>query len=118
MEELKNILIIKRHNENFAGILLLFCLYIPTTNAFLFEFFEGLFGGWWGGGNKSTPQPPKKPEPQVPVPPFAKIVRLFDSSGNNMKNPNLGKAQTELPRLMQAAYADGFQKMIDRGNPR
>jgi hypothetical protein len=55
MEELKNILIIKRHNENFAGILLLFCLYIPTTNAFLFEFFEGLFGGWWGGGNKSTP---------------------------------------------------------------
>lgn len=36
----------------------------------------------------------------------------------NFRNPNFGKAKNVMPRLSFAAYADGVETPIDRGNPR
>lgn len=49
---------------------------------------------------------------------MCKINRAQDGSGNNLDNPDYGKAGSELQRLTPAAYADGKSSMIYRGNPR
>lgn len=103
-----------------AILLLVLCLTMPLSNAFIFDLlgglFGGLFGGFGGGGGGGGSSKPSKPSFEVP--PLGKVTRSFDESGNNKRDPSWGKSQTEMPRLFPATYADDQSKMVDRGNPR
>ena len=62
----------------------------------------------------------------LPLPNFNPLINAFSplkftrspDGAQNMRNPSFGKAKSFMPRLSFAAYADGVEKPIDRGNPR
>ena len=73
-----------------------------------------------GPGSDERPQTPAPPAPTPPdktQPPAIDEVRSIDGSGNNLENPELGSAGSQLIRIAEADYSDGIDQPAGSDRP-